>query len=231
MEIHFILVEPALPENIGSSARAIKTMGFQFLRLVNPCNHLDKKAQWLAHGSIDILKKARLYSNFKESIHDMDFIIGTTSKRRRVKYDYYTSNEIPEFIKNKSETISKVAIVFGREDKGLLNNELQRCDIVSSIPMQRKYPSLNLAQAVIIYAYSLSQLLPGLKTIKKTPTNQAELRVLKKEVAVILQIIDIQPESNIYNRIMERLVLLGNTDIHLLHSICNGLSRKLNNTY
>lgn len=68
MNIHFILVEPALPENVGASARAIKTMGFRSLWLVNPCNHLDDKAKWLAHGSVDIQPDSNINNRIMERL-------------------------------------------------------------------------------------------------------------------------------------------------------------------
>ena len=225
MEIHFILVEPTVPENVGASARAIKTMGFKSLRLVNPCSYLNDKAQMLAHGSVNILKKATVFSHLKDALQDMDFIIGTTSKRRLAKNEYYTCREIYELLKKKPGTINNTAIVFGRESKGLSNSEVKLCDIVSSVPMNTKYPSLNLAQTVMIYAYSLSPLaLEEMKPVKKT-VDQSQMLVLKMNVSRLMKIIGIKP--NVFGRIMERLGALGDGDIHLLHSLCYKLSQKL----
>ncbi len=225
MEIHFILVEPTVPENVGASARAIKTMGFKSLRLVNPCNYLDDKAQMLAHGSVKILKNARVFSNLKDALHDIDFVIGTTAKKRLVKNEYYTCLEIYELIKRKSKTVNNTAIVFGRESKGLLNSEIKQCDIVSSIPMKTKYPSLNLAQTVMIYAYSLSPLALGESKPDKKTVDQSQMLVLKENISRLMKTIGIKP--NVFGRIMERLGALGDGDIHLLHSLCYKLSQKL----
>jgi tRNA/rRNA methyltransferase len=225
MEIHFILVEPAVPENIGAAARAIKTMGFKFLRLVNPCNYLDDKAQMLAHGSVDILKKALVFHSLKEALQDIDFVVGTTAKRRLAKNDYYNCPEIYNIIKRKSGTASNVALVFGRESKGLLNNEIKQCDILSSIPMKRKYPSINLAQSVMIYAYTLSPLVLEEPDKKSKNVGRSQMRVLKENVSRIMREIGIKP--NIFGRIMERLSVLGDGDIHLLHSLCNKLIQRI----
>jgi len=229
MQIYFILVEPQVPENIGASARAVKTMGFQHLRLVKPINHLDEKARWLAHGSIDILRNAVIFDSFEESISDLDFVIGTTSKRRRVKYDYYTSDYIPELISNKKNAVLKVGIIFGREDKGLLNKELELCDILSFIPMKKQYPSVNLAQSVMIYAYSF-YLFKSKKeqSLEINAAKTAKYYSFKEEVKKILKTINIFPDSNIYTRIMERLAIIGDGDINLIYSICNELSKNLN---
>jgi len=225
MKIHFILVEPAVPENVGAAARAIKTMGFNSLRLVNTKVHLDEKASWLAHASNEILENAQEYNSLKEATKDIDWIIGTSAKKRRVNEDYYPSNKINELIKAKANSIKNLAIVFGREESGLTNDELKLCDIVTSVPMKTTYPSLNLAQSVMIYAYTLSML----EIDEKKPdqkTDQAELNILKLKTESILSDIGFKEDSAIYNRIMERLMILGETDIHLLLSI----EHKINET-
>jgi len=157
MNFYFILVEPLLPENIGSCARAMKTMGFTNLRVVNSKRHFNERAAWLAHGSVDILRGAELFSTLNEAVKDIDIIIGTTARIRRIKKHYLAPEEVAEILKQKLRIVTSVGIVFGREDRGLLNREIELCDVVSHIPMKQKFPSLNLAQAVMIYAYALSR--------------------------------------------------------------------------
>jgi tRNA/rRNA methyltransferase len=158
IDVIFVLVEPAVPENIGAAARALKTTGFTQIRLVNPCNHLADEAKWLAHGSNDILEAADVFASLKEALDGVDFAVGTTAKNRSAKADYYTPEAAKGLIFKKSGTISKIAIVFGREESGLTNGELRMCDIASSIPLFAPYPSINLAQSVMIYAYVFSTL-------------------------------------------------------------------------
>lgn len=228
MQIHFILVEPAVPENVGSAARAIKTMGFSSLRLVNTKAHLDEKASWLAHASNEILENAEVFDSLKKATTDIDWIIGTSAKKRRVNEDYYSAHEINDKIKDKANTIKNLAIVFGREESGLTNDELKLCDIVTSVPMKTIYPSLNLAQSVMIYAYTLSML----EYDEKKPdqeTDQAELNILKTKTKNILSEIGFNNDSAIYNRIIERLMILGETDIHLLLSIEHKINEVLKN--
>lgn len=226
MQIHFILVEPAVPENVGAAARAIKTMGFNSLRLVNTKAHLDEKAGWLAHASNEILENAKIYNSLKEATQDIDWIIGTSAKKRRVNEDYYPTHKINDLIKSKASSIKNLAIVFGREESGLTNNELKLCDIVTSVPMKTTYPSINLAQSVMIYAYTLSMLDYEEKK-PDTEINQAELNTLKTKTENILFEIGFIKDSNIYNRIMERLMILGETDIHLLLSIENKIKEAI----
>lgn len=226
MEIHFILIEPAVPENIGASARAIKTMGFKSLRLVNPVNFPDEKANWLAHGSIDILENAKIFNSLEEACGDLDFLIGTSAKKRSVKYDYYPASELKNIIQNKGSSIQNLGIVFGREESGLTNSEFGKCDLVSFISMAAPYPSLNLSQAVMLFAYHLSAL-EKLEEIHNPGMDRAAYSKLKARVEVILQSVGMDPESPKYNRILERLSILGDKDIKLLHSVAIELIKKI----
>ena len=115
MQISFVLVEPAVPENVGASARALKTMGFSSLYLVNPCDHLSGPARWLAHASGEILENARIFNSLEQALDEFDFVIGTTAKRRSVKVDYYPLDQIPSFLNKKQNIIQNLAVVFGRE--------------------------------------------------------------------------------------------------------------------
>ena len=226
MEIHFILIEPAVPENIGASARAINTMGFKSLRLVNPVNFPNEKANWLAHGSVDILNKAQLFKTLGEASHDLDFTIGTSAKKRSVKYDYYPASALKEIIQNKGSAIRNLGIVFGREESGLTNSELGLCDLVSYIPLASPYPSLNLSQAVMLFAYHLSQVGESVN-VSNPKTNIPSYSLLKTRIEKILQSTGMDPTGAKYNRIIERLSILGEKDIKLLHSIAIELIKKL----
>jgi tRNA/rRNA methyltransferase len=225
MKISFILVEPALPENVGAAARAVKTMGFKELLLVNPCNYLEGPARWVAHASFDILEQARVFSSLRGAVAGFDFIIGTSAKKRRIKNDYCLLPGLNDILLSKGNAVYSVAIVFGREESGLRNDELMLCDLVTSIPMKTTFPSLNLAQAVMVYAWELSKLLPA-RAEESIPENRESFRVLSQKARAALIQLGFREESAIFNRFMERLSLLGEEDIHLLHSLCNKLLEK-----
>lgn len=227
MRITFILNEPAVPENIGAVARAIKTMGFNHLRLINPCQFLENEAQWLAHASVDILENAKVYKTLSEAIQDMDFVIGTSAKARSAKFDYYSIEEIPLILENKGNTIAEVAIVFGKEESGLSNEELQKCDLVSFIPMHVSYPSLNLSQAVMLYTYKLFLFERSIISNELEQTGTQEYSILKQKAKKILKKLQFVEGSNIYNRIFERLSVVNKDDTNLLNSIANKISKKL----
>lgn len=225
-KIHIILVEPAVPENVGASARALKTMGFDSLRLVNPCEFRTGKAQWVAHASTDILNNAGVFTSLKDAIADIDFVIGSSAKARSAKGDHHPAEDIPKIISAKQNSISQVAIVFGREESGLTNEELRLCDVSSFIPMQTTFPSLNLSQAVMLYAYLLSSINKTNQGIQKTEVIVKKYNTMKNEVAQLLSNTKIEANPNIYNRIFERLALLGDNDINLVLSVLAAVKEK-----
>ncbi len=227
MEIYFILVEPAVPENIGASARALKTMGFSNLRLVNPVPYHKGKAQWLAHGSHDVLNKARDFKSLKEAVADIDLVIGTTAKPRSVKYDYYSIKELGRLITGKGTTIKNAGLVFGREESGLTNNEMLLCNLITTIPMQTKYPSINLSQAVMIYAYTLSDIRWERSNKPSITRDEHSFRKLTSNIIELLDCLDIPNGSPKHNRIMERINVLGEKDIHLMHSVTKKVMDRL----
>jgi tRNA/rRNA methyltransferase len=225
-DLYFVLVEPAVPENIGAAARAIKTMGFKYLRLVNPSNHLADKAKWLAHASNEILEQAQLYSTLEEAISDLDFVIGTTAKQRSVAGEYISSRNLDQFMSDKEAAIQKTGIVFGREESGLSNEELNICDIASYVPIDSPYPSINLAQSVMIYAYALSSVSEREMTARETKAPEQSYRKLSSRIQSILISIGIEKGTMLSGRIMERISMLTEGDIRLLHSISSKLLEK-----
>ncbi len=227
MNISFTLVEPAVPENVGASARAMNTMGFRNLRLVNPCDYLNEKAMMLAHGSHAVLQEASIYPSLKEAIKDLDFVIGSTAKKRSAKQDYYPAQQIPELLEKKGKSIEEIALVFGREESGLTNDEISLCDLVTTIPMDASYPSLNLSQAVMIYAYIASGYASPENGTPPTPPDPESYLSLKQRIIEILDQTAIGENKTLLNRIMERVALLEEDDIPLLHSITHEISSKL----
>jgi tRNA/rRNA methyltransferase len=228
VDVIFVLVEPAVPENIGAASRALKTMGFTKLRLVNPENHKADKAKWLAHGSTDILESALVFQNLEEAILGVDFVIGTTAKNRSTKADYYSPEELKSLVFQKADIISTIAIVFGREESGLTNEELRMCDVASSIPLHAPYPSINLAQSVMIYAYIFSSF--TLKNSIKSPnTEEISDRLyseLKQSASYILTKLEIDKNINLYYRMLERLAATSADDARLLISFAKKIMQK-----
>jgi tRNA/rRNA methyltransferase len=226
LEIHFILYKPAVPGNVGAAARAIKTMGFRHLRLINPCDHLGDEARMLAHGSHDILESALLFDNFDEAVADLDLVVCTTAKGRSAKHDYHSSRSIREQLENKSEHLKHVGVLFGTEESGLPNALILKSDMAMSIPMAGSYPSLNLAQSVMLTAYELSPLnqldLPG-SPLSKSGEGWG---TLKKQTAQLLNETGILAGTPLYHRIMERMATLSSQDIPLFLSVLSRIQKK-----
>ncbi len=226
MEFHFILSHPAVAENIGAAARALKTMGFGSLRLVSPAGHLSMDARKLAHGSQDILEKARVYGTTADALADLDFMVGTTAKKRNIRQEYIPARELSSFLQNKSGTVTAVGILFGSETSGLNNEEIQRCDILSYIPLTSPYPSLNLAQAVMLFAWELSGV-HARPPLPDGPVKEPAYKVLQNKTKELLPLLGIHEARPVYHRILERLALAGETDIHLLLSVTEAIMKKL----
>jgi tRNA/rRNA methyltransferase len=226
MEIVFILSHPAVPENIGAAARALKTMGFGKLRLVAPAGHLSTNARKLAHGAGDILEQARCYDTTQEAVADLDFLVGTTAKPRNIRQEYLTADRLNEFLDKRKGVVNTIGILFGSEESGLSNEEITLCDILSYIPLAAPYPSLNLAQAVMLYAWEISSLTP-----RSTPEEKKETastyQVLKERTEKLLPLLGIHPARPVYHRIFERLALASPGDIHLLLSVADGALKKI----
>ncbi len=227
MELIFILYKPAVAGNVGAAARAMKTMGFSRLRLIDPCDHLSEEALMLAHGSNDILEKAEVFSDFEEAVKDIDFLIGTTAKKRSAKEDYPGPPEIRKTIDGKKENLKKVAMLFGTEESGLPNEYLLKCDTASTIPLKTTYPSLNLGQSVMLYAYELSNLQTS-GNQKAEKVSQESYAQLKERIRNLLIKIDIKPDSPLHTRILERFSTIDSSDINLLHSITSRVGKFMN---
>jgi len=227
MKIHFILVEPAVPENVGAAARAMKTMGFDALRLVNPCEFREGKAKWVAHASGEILDNARVFTSLSEAIKDMDFVVASSAKPRSVKGDFHAAENLPDFLRQKAKSINSIAIVFGREESGLTNDEMELCNITTYIPMVTVYPSLNLGQAVMLYAYLLSNLnFQNKNPDNKSNVNEPKFKAMVEQAQGFLKETKVTRNPNIYKRIFERLSLLGDNDINLLMSVLSAIDEK-----
>ena len=154
--IRLVLVEPKQPGNIGSVARAMKNMGLSRLYLVNPADHTCGDARALAHGSGDILYGATVTQSLEEALAGTSFVVGTTHRVRRGFNTLHAPSEAAQRLISLPKD-HEGAIVFGREQNGFTNDELHLCQMISRVPSAVSYPSLNLAQATLIYGYELFQ--------------------------------------------------------------------------
>lgn len=152
--IRIVLINTSHPGNIGSAARAMKTMGLSRLYLVDPLKFPDPKASELASQAVDVLGEATVVKTLEEAIGDCHLVIGTSARERTIPWPLLTARESAEKIAIEPDH-SEVAIVFGREQSGLTNEELKRCHFHTHIPSNPIYSSLNIASAVQVIAYEL----------------------------------------------------------------------------
>lgn len=231
MKFSFILVEPENPENVGAAARALTTMGFNDLRLINPCDHLNVRARTLAHGSERLLEDAKVFPSLKDALQDISFSVGTTSINHSIYKKYFDVKELHGFLTGRFSDDEKIAIVFGRESSGLRNYELEMCDIVTGVPMACTYPTINLAQTVMIYAFMLSSFqgsvsLPSNEIVQKSITHEGYKQV-KDRVSEILCKIDILPDNRTHKKIMDFVSVMRYQEIQLMHYLCEMAGKAL----
>lgn len=152
--IKIVLVNTSHTGNIGSAARAMKTMGLKQLYLVNPVSEPDSKASALAAGATDILANAIIVDTLEEAIADCGLVVGTSARSRTLSWPMLDSRECGEKLISEAANYP-VALVFGRENSGLTNEELQQCNFHVCINANPEYSSLNLAAAVQTLCYEI----------------------------------------------------------------------------
>ena len=230
MKLYFVLVAPARPANVGAAARAMKTMGFDAMRLVASRVHEEEEASWVAHGAQEILTQAEAFDTLPEALADMDLVIATTARERGRYQHYLTPGEIREQIRAKP-SLGKVAIVFGCEESGLSNEQLAEVDLISYLPLKVSYPSLNLGQAIMLYAYEMSQLMDelnadGTAAVAENFDNAGQVRVLKSKTAELLGELGVSQDEKLHQWVMDRVPMLPQRDLNMLHLLCKDLARR-----
>lgn len=153
--IRVVLSHTSLPRNIGSVARAMKTMGLHRLVLINPRRFPDPEAETLASGAVDILEQALVVSSMEEALAGCTQTVALSARRREVTVPVNNPRELAPILIERCRAGEQVAIVFGTEMSGLSNDEVRACNRIVSIPANPEYSSLNLAQAVQVIAYEL----------------------------------------------------------------------------
>lgn len=149
--IKIVLVETSHPGNIGGVARAMKNMGLSQLALVNPNDFPSHTASSRASGAGDVLANAQVFDSLEAAVADCALVIGASARLRKVAWPQLDVRETAALALEKAA--NQVALVFGREDSGLSNAEMDRCHYLAHIPSNPDYTSLNLAAAVQVFAY------------------------------------------------------------------------------
>lgn len=227
MDIVFILVAPAVPENVGASARALKTMGFGQLRLVNTQAHQHKQARILAHGSGELLEQAGYFEDLAQALADVDLVIGTSAKARHQWRSLTPAHELAALVQAKGASVGRVAIVFGCEESGLSNDQLALCHLISCIALPVSYPSLNLSQAVMLYAYELRSLAMPASASQTTVASepQGQYLALRHKLSGLLASQGFGPDSKLGRWALELLPRADAKAIGFLHALCDKFAK------
>lgn len=152
--VRIVLVNTSDCRNIGSAARAMKTMGLSQLVLVDPIEMPNGQAQALAAGATDVLASVKVVKTLEEAITDCGLVVGTSARSRTLPWPMLEPRECGAKLVQEAHDYP-VALVFGRESSGLTNDELQLCHFHVQIPANPEYSSLNLAMAVQTLSYEV----------------------------------------------------------------------------
>jgi TrmH family RNA methyltransferase len=249
--IYFVLVEPREPGNVGATARAMKNMGFGNLRIVSSSFSINEEARWFARNAQDVLEAARTYPVLQEAITDMSYIAGT-ARRKGKRRGLILPVESGVKRLYELSCVNKIAVLFGREDRGLFNEEVDECSLIMNIPTDNSQPSLNLGQAVLLTAYELSRVermgretsdigplssagLPGAWSAPQAFVDHREVSSLFERMAAVLDMLQYgdRGDSDLKGRIIQNLrhfmgrAGLTEGELHMFHGICSQIEMML----
>lgn len=190
--------------NIAGSVRAMMNMGLRRLRLVRPAEFDAYRIKGIAHGSDEIVASVEFYDSLREAVADATHVVATTARRRSARYVWqHPRDAAPELIEVASGDDALIALVFGREDAGLSNDDLDLCDRTLTVPTDTEHWSLNLGQAVLLVCYELwlaggagERALPLPRRKGERPATSAEMLTLFEETEKALDSIDFFKKKN-----------------------------------
>ncbi len=213
-----VLVEPQDPINIGGVVRAMKNMGLSRLHLVRPADFDAHRIEGVAHTGRDVIGSARQFDDLSDAVAHARLVVGTTARGRRVRRNYRRPREVAKEIVEAAAGGEEVAIVFGREDRGLSNDQLDLCGRVSVIPTDPDHTSLNLAQAVMVHAYEIwraaNEEIP-FKQPRRTAAraSREELENLVREIEASLMAIDFFKAHKVTSIVRTLHEVVGRADL------------------
>ena len=233
--IRIVLVNTSHPGNIGASVRAMKLMGLSRLYLVAPKHYPHDKAVWRAVGAADLLDRALVVPTLDEAIADCGLVVGASARERRIPWPAEDARGAAAQVV-KASAANQVAIVFGREDRGLTNEELRKCQFHLTIPTSEHFTSLNLAAAVQVVSYEIlmasrsSQDDAGPRPRDVALATSDDLERLMKhceEVMIAVDFYDPENPKQLLTR-LRRLLLRGRLDkveINILRGVLGATQR------
>ena len=208
MEYIIVLVEPKIEGNIGAVARAMKNFGLKKLILVNPCNIGDETYKRAMHAA-DVLDDSITVQALDQALKDIDFIVGSSGISSKSDKKFLRDSITPKQLVEKMKNVKgNIAILFGREDYGLYNEELKKCDVVVTIPCSEEYLILNLSHAAVILFYELYELFQNEEMKRKRrKASGLEKEKLYEFFDILLDSIDYPEHKKEKTKVMFRRLL------------------------
>lgn len=232
--IHVILVRTLHGGNIGATARAMNNFGIRYLRLVAPATGINDDSYRMAMNSKHILENAIVYPDMESAIKDIDITVGLTRRLGRGRSRFFTPPALAEEISSAAK-IRKVALVFGTEDTGLSNEEVDLCDWLVSIKTLSEFESLNLSHAVTVILYEINRYF--LKQ-SETASDDNMLEGLYVRLEELLRKTEFLPEEGRDPKRamlgLRRMISRGSwskSEIELFHSIINSINSKIDSQW
>ncbi len=237
--IRVVLVATTHPGNIGSTARAMKTMGIQRLYLVNPNLSPYRKAHELASGAFDVLRDAVIVDSLPQALAGCQLVFATSARPRDIALPGLSPAACGKLISKQADE-TEIAVVFGREHAGLTNEELLQAHYHVHIPSNPEFSSLNLAQAVQILAYEIRMKLLSppttVHTREDTLATTDDIERFYDHLTNVLVAIDFLKPSN-PKRLLQRLRRLFNRsqletmEINILRGILTQIQKNLHHDH
>jgi len=227
--IAIVLVKPKVSANVGAAARALKNMGLADLRIVAPRDWDSEAARIMAVHADDVLAQARFFPHLLDAVSDRTLTVGTTCRSGPYRSEIQPIRQTAGVLAADAGT-NRIAIVFGPEDYGLSNEEIGQCHRLVTIPSSPAYPSLNLAQAVMVVAYEISQAFnemnPATAAIEFAPADSVE-QMFVRMAAALEAIGFVSPESADHIMLTIR-AMLGRGGLRPRElDILNGMARQI----
>jgi TrmH family RNA methyltransferase len=226
----------------------MKNMGFKTLCLVKPPK-INDEATSLAHNSLDVLQGAKKYESLSDSIEDQSFVVAVARRTGKKRGMVMPLDQGAQRVYDIASD-NRVALLFGREDRGLYNEEVNECGLLLTIPAQKEHPSLNLSHAVMVVAYELSRAPYRKEPVQNAPqmpmliqgeggyVNHGELASLYERIANIIAMLDYMPrgDRNIEKQTIDNLkhfigrAGLTHWELKMLHGFCSQIEIKCFNS-
>ena len=233
--INIVLVDTIHPGNIGSVARAIKTMGLKRLSLVNPRVFPSSDANALAGNATDILENATLYSSIQDAIKNSTFVYATSARDRSIQWPILNAEQASTEIVEQANSEKEISIIFGKEDRGLTNDELELANKLIEIPANPEYPVLNIAMSVQLILYEIFKASSNDRPREwrdYPEVNSEQLQRLIKhfiDTAIEIDVIDPENPKKILSRIKRMFTRLqpDEMEVSFMRGFLSGIKKKL----